>query len=141
MRIPFYLPAEGRPFRDFFDIPNDIEDFFFNFPYYRETNRVFPNCNIYEEYDKLNIVFQLPGMEKDRIDIRLEGSHLILKGERKNPEEEFHRKERFSGNFERKMELPYPVDPESAKADYTDGVLTITLSNAKSEAPRKIALG
>ena len=73
----------------------------------------------------------LPDLEMKDIDVRMENGTLTLRGERKfeaqKAEGGWHRVERSYGTFERAFTLPDTVNPEGVKADYKNGVLTVTL--------------
>lgn len=108
---------------------------------------IFPPLNIFEEEDgdAIVVVAEIPGIDRDSLQIETLGNRLTLAGERKipNPEGEFryHRRERQSGEFRRAFRLPIEVDPEKAKATYHDGILTIRLEKAEAAKPRNIEIG
>ena len=69
-------------------------------------------------------------MNQKDIELKLEGNVLTLKGERKLLKEDdsnYHRLETFYGVFSRSFTLPETVDRNNIKADYKDGILTITI--------------
>ncbi len=77
----------------------------------------------------LRIDVELPGLDLDRIDVRIEGDDLIVSGDRKverdREGEQFHRVERAHGRFERRFAMPSDVDADGIEATYRLGVLTI----------------
>jgi HSP20 family protein len=81
-------------------------------------------------------------MEMKDIDVRMENGTLTLRGERKfesqKTEGGWHRVERSYGTFERAFTLPDTVNPEGVKADYKNGVLTVTLPKKEVAKPRQI---
>jgi HSP20 family protein len=102
-----------------------------------------PSVDVLENENDLVLKADVPGINLKDIDIRLENGTLILKGERKFEDnrqkgEGFHRIERGYGSFARSFALPDSVDPEKVRADYKDGVLTITLSKKELAKPRSI---
>jgi HSP20 family protein len=76
------------------------------------------------------------------VGIQLENGTLTLKGERKFEHEKngkgFHRIERSYGSFVRAFSLPDTVDAENVKADYKNGVLTVTIPKKEVAKPRTI---
>jgi HSP20 family protein len=103
-----------------------------------------PVSDVVETDGEVVVSCELPGLEKDRIDINLSGSVLIVSGERhverETGSEQFHRIERSYGPFQRSFNLPSGVDAEKISAQYQDGVLTITLAKRPESVPRKIAV-
>jgi HSP20 family protein len=101
-----------------------------------------PNVDILETENELVVRADLPGIDMKNLDLRLEDGTLTLKGERKFEEENkgkgYHRIERGYGVFARSFSLPESVDPEKVKANYKDGVLTVTLPKKELAKPRKV---
>jgi HSP20 family protein len=101
-----------------------------------------PRLDVSETDDALEVVADLPGLEKKDISISLEDDLLTIKGERKEEKEkkgkQFHTIERRSGTFYRALRLPVEVENEKIEAAFKDGVLTITLPKTK-ESKRKVA--
>jgi HSP20 family protein len=85
----------------------------------------------------------LPGMTKDKIDIRLENNRMLtISGSRdvmmKQESPGIVRQERMNGHFERVLELPAECEAQSIKATYNEGVLQIVLPKKKVEKPETI---
>jgi len=84
----------------------------------------------------------VPDMDMKDIDVRMENGTLTIRGERKfeakKAEGGWHRVERAYGTFERAFALPETVNPEAVKADYKNGVLTVTLPKKEVAKPRQI---
>lgn len=101
-----------------------------------------PALDLYEDKDNLIVKAELPGMNKDEIDISLHDGTLTIAGERKPEpkyeEAETSRSERFFGRFQRTVTLPKLVEAGKAKANYQDGVLTVTLPKAEAAKPKLI---
>ena len=85
---------------------------------------------------------ELPGMTRDEIDLRVENSTLTLKGDRKFTkdvsEEQFHRIERSYGSFSRSFSLPDTIDAAQVRADFKDGLLTVTMPIREERKPKQI---
>ena len=90
-----------------------------------------PAVDIYETENELVMKADVPDVDPKNVGIQLENGTLTLKGERRfeeqNGQKGFHRIERSYGSFVRAFSLPDTVDGEKVKADYKNGVLTITL--------------
>ena len=101
-----------------------------------------PAVDLYENKDNLVVTAELPGMKKEDIDISLHADALTIAGERKEEkkygEDETQRAERFYGRFQRTISLPKQVDVNAIKANYKDGILTVTLPKAPEAKPRQI---
>ncbi len=101
-----------------------------------------PVLDIDEDDEKVTVRVELAGLKKEDFDISLRDDNLTISGERTaesdTREGESFRSERFFGAFSRTVQLPTPVKAEGVAANYTDGVLTITLPKAEEAKPRKI---
>jgi HSP20 family protein len=101
-----------------------------------------PAVDIYENEHSITLKLEVPGVNQNDIDVRLENNTLTVRGERKfeteEKEENFHRIERRYGSFSRSFTLPSSVDPEKVKADYKDGVLNIELAKRAEAKPKQI---
>src|ERR1700733_7164100 len=100
-----------------------------------------PPVDIFEDENKLVLKIEIPGMRQEDFDVRLENNTLSVKGERsfqsEGKEENFHRVERRYGSFYRAFTLPNTVDPNSIKADYEAGVLTLELHKRAETKPQQ----
>jgi HSP20 family protein len=102
-----------------------------------------PAVDIRETDNALTLKADLPDMKFEDIDVRLENGTITLKGERNFEQEKangggWHRVERSYGTFERVFSLPETVDPEGVKAEYKNGVLTVTLPKKEIAKPRQV---
>jgi HSP20 family protein len=104
-----------------------------------------PAVDIYENEHNITLKLEVPGVNQNDIDVRLENNTLTVRGERKfeteEKEENFHRIERRYGSFSRSFTLPSSVDPENVKAEYKDGVLNIELAKRAEAKPKQIKVG
>ena len=103
-----------------------------------------PPVDIYEDEEVVVIKAELPGIDQKDIDVKIENNTLTLRGERKHDQEiqkeNFHRVERFYGNFQRSFSLPQAVDQEKVMATCDKGVLTITLPKKEETKPKQITV-
>ena len=99
-----------------------------------------PAVDLYEEKDDIVVKAELPGMEKDNIEVNLSERRLTIKGEKKQEEEVkkegYYRSERSYGSFVRTLELPREVQTDKVKADFKNGILMIRLPKTE-EAKKK----
>lgn len=120
----------------------------FESPYQNGGSDVFntwaPALDVYEDNDNLIVRTELPGMKKEDIEISLHENAITISGERKNEKKyeggRTSREERFFGRFTRSIALPKHVDASGVKANYKDGVLTVTLPKAAEAKPRQIQI-
>lgn len=95
--------------------------------------------------ERVEVDIEVPGMEADDFEIRVEDDVLVVHGEKKvqreRTEGRFHIMERAYGSFERAVRLPVPVDESAAKARYRRGVLHITLPRSQAQRARRIVVG
>ena len=101
-----------------------------------------PPLDIFEDKDNVVVKAELPGMKKEEIEISLHDGSLSISGERKSESKhedaETYRSERFFGRFQRTVSLPTSVDSNKVKAQYKDGVLTVTLPKSEEAKPKQI---
>ncbi len=101
-----------------------------------------PALDIHEDKDNFIVRAELPGMKREEIDVSLHDGALSISGERKLEqkfeEAEVYRTERFFGKFQRTVSLPAAVAADKVKAQYKDGVLTITLPKTEEAKPKQI---
>ena len=87
---------------------------------------------------------ELPGVREKDIHLSMTGDVLSLRGQRgiaaEAREENYHRIERWSGTFERHVQLPIPVQGDEIRASYRDGVLEIRLPKLDEVKPREIKI-
>ena len=103
----------------------------------------FPAVNIYAGQDGVAVVAELPGVEKDDLEVQAHQDTLTLSGGRRpatEREEAYHRRERRSGRFTRSIQLPYRIDPERIEAHLENGVLRLSLPRPAADKPRRIAI-
>jgi HSP20 family protein len=131
----------SRPERDFFD------RFFGDFTLPRlmsEDTEWVPAFDVSETDNELTIKADVPGMDKEDLNITVSDGILTIKGEKKHEKKEenkhYHCVERRYGSFSRTMRLPTEVEAEKVDATYKDGVLSITLPKSEVVEPKKIEI-
>lgn len=103
-----------------------------------------PSVDVYETENELVIKADLPEVVEKDLDVRVENNMLTIRGERKFEqsvkEESYLRMERSYGSFGRSFSLPNTVDTQAIKAQYTDGVLTVTLPKRAESKPKQVKI-
>ena len=137
-----------RNVKDLDGLKKEMDDLFERFFDWRPSLRLrdkgtwMPLIDLSETPKEIVVKAEVPGMEKEDIDISLEGKILTIRGEKKTEHEEkdenVHRLERKYGSFFRSIELPMDVDAEKVNATYKKGVLELKLPKVKSQTAKKI---
>jgi HSP20 family protein len=101
-----------------------------------------PSVDIYETEHELVVKADLPEIDPKNLDIRVENNILTIRGERKFEkqvnEDKYLRVERSYGSFARSFTLANTVNPEAIKADYQNGVLTLSIPKREEAKPKQI---
>ena len=110
-------------------------------PYTFDTNLV-PHADIYEENDQLVMKTELPGVDKEDVNISLEGDILTIRAEKKEAvvvDSACYARERQYGQYFRSVTLPFHVK-EEVSATFENGVLELRLSKAEESKAKKIEI-
>jgi HSP20 family protein len=103
-----------------------------------------PPVDIYETENELVIKADLPDLEEKDIDVRIENNSLTIRGERKFEkdvnEDNYLRVERAYGPFMRSFSLPNTVSSESIRAEYHNGVLTLSMAKREESKSKQIKI-
>jgi HSP20 family protein len=102
-----------------------------------------PPVDIFEnEKHELVLKAELPDLDREDIDLKVEQNVLTLSGQKKMDKEvsdqQYHRIERTFGSFSRTFTLPPTVDSARINAEYKNGVLTVTLPLREDARPKQI---
>jgi len=104
----------------------------------------FPAINIYQHNDAVVLTAEVPGVQPEDLDLTVLNDSVTLTGRRKEAElpkdSRFYRRERPAGEFSRTVALPDAIDPNSVKAEYREGILSVRMAKAESAKVRKIAI-
>ena len=124
----------NRLFGDFFHAP-DLT---------RASMEWVPDMDVKEDEKNVIVSAEIPGMDDKDIDISITGDVLIIKGEKKEERKEekgsYHLEERSYGSFSRSISIPGTINTDKAEADYSDGVLTITLPKMAESKAKKLSI-
>jgi HSP20 family protein len=142
---PFGFPGGADPFREMRRLQNEVSQLMGAFAPTGglTTAGGFPAVNIYAGRDGIAVVAELPGVEKDDLEVHAQRDMLTIRGIRRPPAENaqtYHRQERRSGAFTRTLQLPFWVDPERIEAQLENGVLRLSLSRPEEDKPRRIEI-
>jgi len=103
-----------------------------------------PAIDMYQTDNEVVVKAALPGIKADEVQINVTGDVLTLRGEMKHEEERkdksWHIREQRWGAFERSVQLPTTVIADKARADFENGILTVTLPKSAEAKPRTITV-
>ena len=134
------------PFKELEDVSNRLNRLFSRSPARTESNQEMlamadwtPSVDISETDTAYLIKGEIPGVKKEDVKITIEDGMVTMRGERKQEKEEknkkFHRIERSYGSFIRSFRMPDDVDESAIKAEFKDGMISVTLpKSAKAKA-------
>jgi HSP20 family protein len=105
-----------------------------------------PTMNVREDKDALHVELELPGVERDQVQVVVENGVLTISGERKMPEAlqkkdvTVHLREGVYGRFQRSFTLPAHVDAAHIRARYQSGVLEVILPKTEEAKAKPIPI-
>lgn len=109
-----------------------------------ETSDWTPSVDLKEEENRFLVKADLPGMKSEDIEVCLEQNILTIKGKREEEKVDkqsgYTRIERASGSFYRRFYLPDTADGDKIDANYTKGVLEVSIPKKASSKPQKIEI-
>jgi len=101
-----------------------------------------PAVDVFEEKDDIVVKAELPGMEKENIEVNLTDHSLTIKGEKKKEEEvkeeNYYRSERSYGSFMRTVDLPKDVRADKIKAAFKNGILEVRMPKTEEAKSKEI---
>lgn len=103
-----------------------------------------PACSIYEEGDSVKVILEMPGVDKTGLEIRIEGSELLVMG--RGPEADageaatYLLRERPRGAFYKSFAVDETIDRDSVDARLSNGILTLSLKVKEAAKPRRIEI-
>ncbi len=106
-----------------------------------ESRTWVPQVNIYEGPETVVVQADLPGLNKDQIQVDVSDDRVTIRGRReleRSEDRTYHLIERWEGEFERSFSLDVRVDAEKSEATYRDGVLTLVLPKKDASKVRRI---
>jgi HSP20 family protein len=103
----------------------------------------FPPINAFQQGDDILAIIELPGVDKDSLQIQAKENTIRIAGRKAVAYPEgvsVHRRERTFGEFDRTLSLPVQLDPDRIRAEYRDGVLALRLPRSERDKPRSIKI-
>ena len=101
-----------------------------------------PSCNIYENETEYQFLMPMPGVRSQELDVQVSGSQLVIKGERKRPEqindEQYRRQERWMGRWSRSIQLPDRADANQIQATLEHGLLLLQIGKLPEAQTRQV---
>jgi len=147
------LPARWDPFRsinrELSSLHREMDDLFRRtFGAAAETRGgsvINPMINTYAKGDTFCVEAEIPGVEKENLDVSVDGNILTVQGERKESkevkEEEYFVRESQAGSFVRRLSLPEGVNTDQVHASYENGILKISMPlEKKLSSGRKVQI-
>jgi HSP20 family protein len=137
------------PARELDTLQTDINHVFDTFFGERTANsasrRWVPAMDLAETDDQLVLRADLPGLDKDDVNIEVKDGVLTVSGERKAEHEEtkngYHRVERAYGGFSRSLALPRGIDAEQVRAGFDKGVLEVRIPKPAERKSHRVQIG
>ncbi len=109
-----------------------------------EMGVIVPNIEMYDRKNEIVLKAELPGVDKENIDLTITKDSITLRGEVKKEEEikeeDYYASERSYGSFTRTIALPAEVDSEKSKASFKNGVLEIVLPKREEAKHKEIKI-
>ena len=126
------------------DVFDDLLREFFRRPLEAE-GMVEPAVEVSESDGEVIVKMEVPGVEKDKIQLTVTDDQLTVRGESRKESEEkkknYYRQEIRYGSFQRSVPLPAEVDAAKANAELKNGVLKVTLPKSKQPKAHQIKIG
>jgi HSP20 family protein len=99
-----------------------------------------PAADVYEKENAYVVALDLPGIDRETLDISLDQDRLSIRGSRTIEEGDERRAERPRGRFIRRFGLPATIDQQGINADYKDGVLRVTLPKRQARQAQRVEI-
>ena len=139
-----------RPMRNLFNLHNQMDRVFSDLFASHEGERNMegtswmPTVDISETENGFEIRAELPGVAKDDLHVSVKDNLLTLSGEKRQDNgddtQNYRRVERRYGSFQRRFTLPSEVTADAIKAEYSDGVLTLSIPKPEVAKPTEIPI-
>lgn len=125
-----------NPFKDMDNISREMANIFDRTPFGFFGKSISPRVDVFETNDDIVLKAEIPGVSKEDLNVYIDENSIRLSGQTKkdveHKDENVYRTERFYGSFSRTIPLPVEVKSEQAKAEYKDGILSITVPKVES---------
>lgn len=135
--------VEWNPFRDIENMSRDMGHFFERSPFRFLYGVSSPRVDVYQSNNNVVVKAEIPGVSKEDLNVYVDENSIRLSGQtRKDTEftaDNAYRAERYYGSFSRTIPLPVEIKADQVKADYRDGILSVTapiMESAKTKGRR-----
>lgn len=133
------------PFDVLFDLQRALEDRLASDWLRDQTASLgpFPPINVFQQGDDVLAIVELPGVEKESLQIQAKENTIRIAGKKTVSYPEgisLHRRERTFGEFDRTLSLPVKLNADKIKAEYRDGILALFLPRPEEDRPRSIKI-
>ena len=109
-----------------------------------DTDKWTPSVDVSETETGFEVRAELPGVAKDDLHVFIKDNLLTLSGEKRQEKVDdahnYHRVERRYGSFQRKFALPREVETDEIKAEFNDGVLTLSIPKPEAAKPTVVPI-
>jgi HSP20 family protein len=145
-------PEATRSLSPFSDVERWFDDFFrrpfsfYGLPRLRfgDVEEILPSMDMYEDKGDLVLKAELPGMNKEDIEVTLTDSSITISGEKKKEDEvkkhNYYKMERSYGSFSRSFSLPAEVQADKVTSKFKDGVLEIRLPKSEQAKSKEVKI-
>jgi HSP20 family protein len=99
-----------------------------------------PAADVYEKDNTYVVALDLPGVDRESLDISIDQDRLSIGGSRTIEDGDERRTERPRGRFVRRFSLPTTIDQQGITADYKDGVLRVTLPKRQARQAQRVEI-
>jgi len=103
-----------------------------------------PAVDVVDKKDEIIVKADLPGLQREDIDVTIENNVLTIRGEKKREEEhkdgDVVRCERYYGSFQRAFTLPSSVSPDKVQAKFNDGVLELVIAKREEAKLKQVKI-
>jgi len=139
-----YFGELERYFDKFFRHPFSLMTPPFALREYPKLGEISPSVDIFEEENEMVLKAELPGINKDDLNVTITENRITIAGEKKQEEKvekkDYHWVERSYGSFTRSFRLPDNVNGEAAKASFKEGVLEVRIPKTEETRQKKITV-
>jgi HSP20 family protein len=121
----------------------DMESLFSLTPLYNRGTYQYPLVNLYDSKEELILIAEIPGTDKNSINIQFNSGNLTLSGKRELKtfgKSEMLRQEQPEGSFEKTIRVPVKIKESDIKAKFENGLLCVTLPKAEEAKPHQITI-
>jgi HSP20 family protein len=103
----------------------------------------YPPLNVFRKGDDVVIITEVPGVQKEHLQIQVKGNTIRIAGRKSVQYDEhasLHRRERMAGSFDRTVTVPVQIDADKVRAECRDGILALYLPRTEADKPRMVAI-